>query len=210
MPKRLIDLTGERFGMLTVIKRVDNDKNGQARWLCKCDCGNEKVILGGSLTRKNRATTHCGCIPKNYKHGMRNTRLYRIFSGMKSRCYNINEPHYDDYGGRGIKVCDEWLDDFMNFYNWAMDHGYSDDLTIDRIDVNGNYEPSNCRWVTMREQQSNKRNIHLISYNCEEHTLIEWCQILNLPFSTINKRIKANWNIKEAFETPIDITKRGH
>lgn len=158
--RKIIDITGNKYNMLTVL-RYDHssDDKGRSYWLCKCDCGNEKVILSDSL--KNGNTKSCGCLKKqnNQTNGLWNTRIYNIWRNMKGRCYNPKSyKNYKHYGGRGIKVCDEWLNDFKSFYNWSITHGYRDDLTIDRIDVNGNYEPSNCRWITMQEQNRNKRS----------------------------------------------------
>lgn len=165
---RFIDLTGQKFGRLTVIKKVGIDKYGKSIWLCKCDCGNEKEVKSDNLRRG--VTKSCGCYNidmlkrrdktqisnLNKKHGKYKTRLYRIWQAMKERCYNPNRWNYDKYGGKGIVVCDEWRNDFMNFYNWAMANGYNDNLSIDRIDNNGNYEPSNCRWTDCCMQGYNR------------------------------------------------------
>ena len=156
---KTIDITGNKYNMLTVIKfNHSNKKSRKSYWLCKCECGNEKVICGNSLKTGN--VKSCGCLLKrgNTKHGLKHTRLYDILCGMKRRCYNPNQPCYKNYGARGIKVCDEWLNDPKAFYDWSITHGYKDDLTIDRINVNGNYEPSNCKWVSIKEQGRNKRN----------------------------------------------------
>ena len=155
------DLTNKKFGKLLVIKRVENNKYGKSQWLCKCDCGNKKIVSSHCL--KSGDTKSCGCLKRNsgIKHGLRFTRQYRILQMMKQRCYNPKATKYKNYGGRGIKIGDEWLDEnhgIENFYNWSIEHGYADDLTIDRINVNGNYEPSNCRWATFKEQNLNKRN----------------------------------------------------
>lgn len=156
------DITGQRFGKLKVIEKVDKDKYGHTRWLCECDCGNKKIISGKSL--RNGHTQSCGCYHKkqisklNLKHGKSNLRIHKIWSNIKQRCFNENNLRYQYYGARGITICNEWKDDFMSFYNWAMMNGYKDNLSIDRIDVNGNYEPSNCRWATQSEQNANTRN----------------------------------------------------
>ena len=134
----------------------------------------------------------------HYVHGKRKTRLYRIWANVKTRCTNKNDPHYKRYGGRGITVCDEWKNDFKAFYDWSVTHGYADDLTIDRIDNNDNYCPSNCRWVTVAQQNRNKRNVKYITYNGETHTIPEWTTILHLGKETIRERLKRGWNETEA------------
>lgn len=160
MPK-LIDLTGQRFGRLTVVDRCGCTSDGHSAWLCKCDCGKTSVVNGRYLTHGN--TTSCGCFHKEMlskrstTHRKVHTRLYSIWTNMISRCTNEKVPCYHCYGGRGITVCDEWKNDFMTFYEWAMANGYADNLTIDRADNDGNYEPSNCRWITMKEQSQNRR-----------------------------------------------------
>lgn len=138
---------------------------------------------------------------RGLNHHKSNTRLFHIWCGVKQRCYYHKHKQYKDYGGRGIAVCDEWLRDFMNFYNWAITNGYRENLTIDRIDNNGNYEPNNCRWVTIKQQQRNKSTCRNITINGETHCLMEWCEILNLKYDKIRMRLnRLGWSIERALE----------
>lgn len=195
------DISGQKFGRLTALHRLHNTK-GKTKWLCVCDCGNLKEIYLEYLTRGD--TRSCGCLHDegNHKtHGKRHTRIYKIWADMKKRCYNVNSKSYPNYGGRDIVVCSEWLNDFMAFYNWSVLHGYADNLTIDRINVNGNYEPNNCRWVTVKQQCRNKRNNRRYTINGVIHCLSEWCEILGLNFTTVYSRLYLQGkNIKEALE----------
>lgn len=166
------DRVGERFGRLVVIERADDyaapNGNRHVCWKCKCDCGNETAVDACLLATGH--TKSCGCLKKekltagNVKHGGRYDRLYKVLANMKNRCYNASSDDYKYYGGRGIKICDEWLNSYEAFKAWAISSGYDEnakhgDCTIDRIDVNGNYEPSNCRWVSMAVQSKNRRNV---------------------------------------------------
>lgn len=192
---RFEDLTGNRYGKLTVVKRVYKDGERKTHWLCKCDCGNETVVSSDNL--KNGHTKSCGCLRVETSkvslttHGLSKTRLYKIYKGMKARTTNSSCNEYKNYGGRDIKICDEWLNDFTAFYCWAMGNGYKDGLTIDRIDVNGNYEPSNCRWATMKEQQNNRTNNHNITHNGETLTMKQWAEKLGINYKTLERRINA-------------------
>lgn len=204
MPK-FEDLTGQRFGYLTVIKKAGKNKSDKILWLCKCDCGKLKIIQGASL--KNGRTKSCGCLRKKgarRTHGFKYTRLYCIWQGIKKRCLNKNTSNYYIYGGRGIKICDEWKNDFKSFHDWAYANGYDEsakrgDCTIERIDVNGNYEPSNCRWATMKEQCRNTRSNKLITYNNETRCLMDWSYIFNINYKTLLYRFKNGWIIEKAF-----------
>lgn len=204
MGRKINDLTGKKFGKLTVIKYCGT-VNHKATFECLCECGNTKVIQGVLLS--NGHTRSCGCLAENNtdqtKHGMSKTHIYGVWCTMKSRCYNKNSQHYSLYGGRGITVCEEWLNDFMAFYEWSMSNGYSDDLTIDRIDTNGNYEPSNCRWVTVKEQQNNRRNNKMLTYNGKTQTLAQWADEKHIKIGTLHSRLtKYKWSVERALNTP--------
>ena len=204
---KLIDLTGQRFGRLTVMERAENAKDGHARWLCKCDCGGEIIVVRGDL--RDGKVKSCGCLRKETAaqigasgalHGKRNTRLYSIWHSMKARCYNPKHKFYKIYGERGIIVCREWLNDFQAFYDWAMSHGYSDGLTIDRIDNNKGYAPENCRWATQKEQCNNLRTNRHYVVNGETRTLPEWCELFNIDYGKAKNRLRNGWSIEEALD----------
>lgn len=158
---RIIDITGCKYGRLTVLQFAGLSNHHESLWECKCDCGSEIKVKRSSLV-KNKYPS-CGCAFREVTsqtsaiHGLYRDRIYNTYNAMKQRCLNPNNPRYDDYGGRGITICEEWLSNFMNFYNWAMENGYRDDLTIERDDVNGNYEPGNCSWKTRLHQVRNQR-----------------------------------------------------
>ena len=165
MAGKPIDITGKRYGKLTAIKldHIDIVANGTVHyWLYKCDCGNEKVIRKGEVSQGGSQS--CGCYLRESVrarakiHGDSKSRLYDIYKGMKRRCFNPHFKNYKHYGGRGIKICDEWLEDYLNFKNWALNNGYRDNLSIEHIDVNGNYEPDNCKWIPLNEQPKNRRD----------------------------------------------------
>ncbi len=172
------DLTGNRYGKLLVL-RYSHTKGENRYWECICDCGNTHFICTGSL---NFGTKSCGCLVKERPNSNKSIhkRLAKIYSGMKTRCYNENAANYSNYGERGIKICKEWLQDFKIFHEWAMNNGYDEKLTIDRKDVNGNYEPSNCRWATQSEQNNNRRNSLYYEYEGVKRTIGEWSEILNI------------------------------
>lgn len=205
MQKR-IDLKGQTFGKLTVISYAGTNKRGRAMWNCICECGRNTTPSGSDLISGH--TKSCGCSrhgehnKKSKKHGGRNTRLYRIWHGMKTRIKNTNCKSWKDYGGRGIEVCEEW-DSFENFRDWAIENGYKDNLTLDRIDNNGNYNPENCRWITQKENDRNKRNNKILEYRGEKKTIAEWAEYANISYSTLKTRLRKGMSITEAIETPI-------
>jgi len=200
------DISGQRFGRLVAVKREGTTKHGESKWLCKCDCGKDAIIRHGGLTSGN--TKSCGCLNienlkiVNKTHGDSYSRLYKIWTGIKKRCYYKKDKNYYLYGGRGVNVCDEWLNDYENFKAWAMQNGYKSGLTIDRIDNEGNYEPNNCRWSDLIEQANNKRNNILFVFDGIKHTMAEWCRIKNLPYTMIWGRWRNGWNKKDMFLPP--------
>jgi hypothetical protein len=194
---RLINLTGKKFGRLTVLKRSEK-RNANVSWECLCECGKTIVAFGFDLKRGH--TSSCGCLQVDAvtKHNLWKSPIYKIWLSMIQRCTNSRASHYKDYGGRGIAVCDRWLNSFECFYE-DMNYGYHKGLSIERIDVNGNYTPNNCKWIAKSEQQNNKRNNHLITYNGKTQTLTQWAIELNINSSTLNKRItRSGWSTEDA------------
>ena len=166
-----------------------------------------QVAALDATKRQNRVNTRfrSGKDHINYKHGLYKTRLYKEWESMKRRCYCKSATSYEYYGAIGINVCDEWRNDFKTFYDWSMSHGYDDTLTIDRIDVNGNYEPSNCRWITMKEQCRNKRNNRLLTFNGKTQCIVDWANDLQIDRRTITKRIDVlGWTVEKALSTPVN------
>lgn len=203
------NLIGCRFGRLTVIDYAEK-RNGRRAWLCHCDCRVERIVIGSNLLRGSSAS--CGCLQKELLSTRKRTHggwanrepLYNIWLGIKKRCNSQTDVHYPDYGGRGIKVCDEWRN-YESFRQWAYDNGYDPALTIDRIDVNGNYEPGNCRWASHKVQQNNRRSCKYYSYNSETHTIKEWAEIYGINYQTLYARLNS---YGYSFEQAINIEKR--
>jgi len=197
-----IDITGERYGRLVAIEYVGrNEKNNSiSLWKYKCDCGNE-VVLPMSAVRSGN-TKSCGCYKrdKSIKHNMTGTKLYRVWKGMRDRCNKENSCNYFRYGARGIRVCEEWQGDngFQNFYDWSMENGYKNGLWIDRIDNNGNYEPSNCKWSTPKEQGNNRRVTVYYTIDGVSKTASQWSEISGVRPSVIRSRIYRGWDVKKA------------
>lgn len=205
MGNKIVVTPNDRYGRMVIIKEVEPTKSGKRRVLCKCDCGNTKIV--GLTHLRCGETTSCGCYRKEQssvthkRHGFGDYRyrLYKIWTGIKERCTNPNSTSYSRYGGRGIKVCPEWENDFEPFREWALSSGYSDKLTIDRIDVNGNYEPSNCRWATNKEQSNNRRTNVLITYQGETHTVSEWSDITGIAYWKIIQRHRVGLPLEQVF-----------
>ena len=199
-------MIGKRFGRLTVVAETQSRK-GRAMWICRCDCGQLTTVYGVNL--RNGNTRSCGCLHKeslesvtkdiNTKHGMCGSRIYRIWLHMKERCTNPNCKSYANYGGRGVKVCNEWSSNFQKFYDWSLMNGYEEHLTIERIDVNGNYEPSNCRWATMKEQANNKRNTVFITHNEITLPITEWAKVVGINYRTLKTRYSSGDRSPEIF-----------
>lgn len=209
---KIKDLTGQQFGKLTVLGLDHMDDHGTSYWTCKCECGNTKVIARTSLVRGT--TVSCGCYAReqsskrSYKHGGHSSLLYSIWQAMKHRCYTPTASGYDNYGGRGITVCSEWRDNFVCFRDWAVQAGYSEEsgLTLDRIDVDGNYEPSNCRWVTMRTQNNNKTTNRIIEYKGHRKTIAEWARFLEVNPQRLRYRLnRCNDDLELACSFPMPL-----
>ncbi len=188
------DLTGQTFTKLYVIKRAEGNSNfGEARWLCRCECGQEKIVLGSDL--RKGITKSCGCYnhEQHSKHNGYEEKLYSVWKSMRYRCRNTNHQNYDKYGGRGIEICDEWYNSYSSFRKFAYGKGYDPNIdgcsqTIERIDVNGNYEPNNCKLASRKEQANNKRNNVYIEIDGTVKTMSQWAEYSGVNRSTIQGR----------------------
>lgn len=196
------DLTGIKFGRLTVVSLAGRDSGGRAQWRCVCDCGSEGVYDGYNL--KSGKIKSCGCLRKEVTaavhrdHGGSRSILYGVWNSMKNRCLNPNVKAYKNYGARGIDVCQKWRDDFSAFRDWALASGYSKGLSLDRIDNDAGYCPSNCRWVTPKEQSRNRRANRIIDGKC----LAEWQEKAVVSRYTVYRRLSKGWSIYEAISIP--------
>ena len=208
---KLKDLTGRRFGRLTVVERAEDCILSSGRkfvqWKCVCDCGNTTYVTSVHLI--NGDNVSCGCYGKERRteatvkrektHGMSRQRIYHLFQNMKYRCTSPKSPQYKQYGGRGIKVCDEWLspDGFERFYQWSLENGYDDSLSIDRIDVNGDYTPENCRWTDWETQYNNTTKTVRLTYNGKTQSAAQWAREIGVDRHTIYDRIRKGLPIEE-------------
>ena len=188
------NLAGQRFGRYTVLNYCGTSKFGSSLWICECDCGNIKTIPTNGLTSGQYKS--CGCLKKERMeiagktHGSSKTRLYKIWKNMKTRCLNPKNHKYKSYGMRGISICDEWQRSFESFYLWAISAGYNDLLTIERIDVNGNYEPENCTWIKSECQALNRRNTRKVIFEGRELRVKEFSELCGISESTVYKHLK--------------------
>lgn len=198
------NLVGSKYGKLTVIDIAPRGKGGQARWECKCACGETRKVEEYAL--KKGLVVSCGCYKREMqtKHNMSRTKIYKVWAAMKQRCGNENDKSYNNYGGRGITVCDEWREDFQAFYDWATANGYKEGLQIDRIDNDGDYEPGNCQWTTKKINLRNKRQSVFIEYNNEVHTVAEWSRITGIHRNTLDGRIRSGKPVEEIFKPVIN------
>lgn len=210
-----INRTGERFGRLVVVRFVGTGKNWVGIWGCICDCGNIVNVQYNNLY--SGTTKSCGClkrektIKRSTKHGLTGghghyTRLYRIWLNMRRRCLSEKSQDYHHYGGRGIGICKEW-NDYTTFHSWANANGYTENLTLERIDNNSNYEPSNCCWATRKEQSRNTRQNHLITFDGKTKTLAEWAEDIGISCTVLRMRFHRGWPVEKAFTAPVRKTK---
>lgn len=200
---------GARFGRWTVIKENGRSKKGEKMYDCICDCGVTKTVSSSNL--RYGTSRSCGCLARELTsqrsktHGMSDTRLFNIWRGMRTRCYSKSDYHYKWYGARGITVCDDWKNDFHSFYDWAMENGYQDGLSIDRIDNNGDYCSENCHWITQHEQTYNTRKNVYLTYNGETKCVSEWSDIIGISNGTLYHRIKCGWSDEKILTTPVTV-----
>lgn len=203
---------GMKFGKLTVREIVVNGNTNQRKYLCDCECGGTKITSEDNLRRGHCRS--CGCLYKGHGGSKKknifmgsDSKLYRTWSGIKSRCFDQNSHNYHNYGGRGITMCDEWKNDYNTFKKWALHNGYNEsrgrDCSIDRIDTNGNYEPSNCRWATAKEQANNTRRNTIVEYDGKRMSLSQWADYLKMDYSSFMSRWVRGWTMEKIVNTPV-------
>ena len=218
-PKKGKNILGQRFGNLEVIEYLGLTDANQAYWKCKCDCGNEINLITTVLTAGGRIS--CGCVGRELqkkavtKHGLCYTNIYNIYQTIRKRCCDPANAQYEKYGGRGIRICAQWLDDdsseeksgFLNFYNWAIENGYTEDLMLDRIDPDRDFCPENCRWVSRKQRWNNNKNNHYITLNLGfkyyKYSVREWSRISGIPDGSIYSRLRFGWSDFDAIFTPV-------
>ena len=213
---KFIDMTGwimSEHGVpdsrWTVIEKVESLDGKNSFYLCECSCEQhtQKILARHSIVSGNSKS--CGCLAREQTsarmttHGKSGTRLHHIWKGMYERCYCENHQQFKDYGGRGIIICDEWKNDFNSFYEWALNNGYQEDLTIDRVNNDGNYEPENCKWSTRKEQCNNQRTNRLLTYNDKTQTVSQWAEEVGLNKHTLQTRISRGWSVEDALCKPV-------
>lgn len=191
------NLQGLIFGEWLVLEKNGNTKDNHIKWLCKCSCGREFNVSSHDL--KSGKSTKCKFC-KSKTHGLCYTRIYKTYRNMLNRCFNENDCNYKDYGNRGITMCNEWRNDFMNFYNWAMQNGYNDNLEIERINNNDGYSPTNCRWATRKEQTRNTRRNKMFTLDGQTLTLTDWCIKLNINYERTRGRLRNGWKFEDAIK----------
>lgn len=203
------DLTGQTFGKLTVLQRVEYKeyKNRTViQYIVKCECGKEFKVLGQSLTRTKKPTKGCKSCSST-THGLTESKLYGVWMNIKARCYSPKADSFENYGKRGIQVCEEWRKDFKSFYDWAINSGYKEDVrgkyTIERINVDGNYCPKNCTWISITEQEQNKRNSVRITYKNETKSLKEWAKTTGIKEVTLRSRYGRGWSVERVLTEPL-------
>lgn len=210
--KKVIDITGRRFGRLVVLQQAEQSQSGDIRWLCQCDCGKITTVRGSCL--RSGHTQSCGCYQRertgnaNRRHGETDSRIHHEWAAIKARCYNPKNKRYNRYGGRGITLCPEWRESFEAFRYWALANGYRDDLTIDRIDNDGNYCPENCRWATQKEQQNKRSNTKKVEYKGETRSLKQWAEKYGIRYATFYRRLRDGWSFEDALTMPLQHQKK--
>ncbi len=210
MQYNFIDLSGQKFGRLSV-QNLHGSTKGRVRRDCVCDCGKKTIVLSDNL--KQGTTKSCGCLRAEITSQRRaaskkewtysKTRIYNIWKGIKARCYNPKNTAFKRYGEKGITVCDEWLNSSKAFYEWAIQNGYQDNLSIERKNSKGNYEPGNCKWADAYEQNNNVSKNKPLTFRGKTMNLCQWARELGMNKNTLNKRLRSGWTIEEAFTKPI-------
>lgn len=202
---------GKKVGKITIVEylgKIKKEKGDNHRfWLGKCECGKNIYLRQTDILKETRKSCP-KCNRSSYKHGMTNTRLFHIWQNMRGRCYCKTNYDYKDYGNRGIKICDEWEYEFLNFYNWAINNGYSDELTLDRIDNEKDYCPENCRWSTAKFQSNHKTNNVYYTFKRKTQTSKQWCDEYGISQTTFIDRLKRGWTLEQALTIPTKGTHR--